>query len=139
MTKEERLFRTLLDIDTEEDFKEYEKKRKHEYYCLTVRGYDSLSTIVDFIPKEYLKICSPYIEDVKKALIQNDNKEKLMEQYAKRVLKCVDLDMPEIIVRAEYRKFFEKVIELYDFELYEEDKEIKSDEDEDDEEEIEIK
>lgn len=143
MTKEERLFRALLDIDTEEDFKEYEKKRKHEYYCLTVRGYDSLSTLINFIPKEHLKICSPYIEDVKKALIKNDNKEKLMEQYAKRVLKNIYLQMPDIVIQCEYRKFFEKIVELYGFELYEEDKKIESDKDEDEDEndevEIEIK
>lgn len=108
MVQEDRLLRALFG---ENEVDEFEKK------CLTVPGYEALWRLSSYLPKEDKADTKADFNYIQSILIYNHKYMRLLEIYAKRVLKLREVKAPEIIQNHEYRKFFEKVVDLFGFKL----------------------
>ena len=131
MTPEERLIKALFGGKYPPKFKTKKDQEQYELNCLTIKGYENLWRLVSYIPKEDREFIKTDFDVIQEMLIDNYDIKRSIEFLAKRNLKMQELNAPKIIIENEYRRFYERVIEMLNIKLTKEEieelhKEIKN-------------
>ena len=119
MTPEDKLLRAIFGYKPK--FKTKDIQEKYELNCMTIRGYEELWRLTSYVPKEDIDYIKTDFHVIHKLLLDNNYLKDMIELRAKKILKMKELNAPKILIENEYRLFFEKVVELLNIYLTEEE------------------